>query len=337
MSRAAFVRLAGLGYAVPAAGPTPSDDAAARARTASAAEQAMFTAAGGRRFLGEGESLDGLMIEASRAALVDAGLPERGAPIDRVYGYGSVARYLSPNPVYAVHFALGLPRSTWVVPVAADFSIFLASLAAARDALLAGTARRALVVAGAFFSRHVHASSGYGVAIGDAACAAVLEREEQQEGTPPPPGLRLVDCHQESRSDLYEAGMIAAAPAPGGTFEAPAFRLNPAVLEPMKEHGVVGPVGVARELMGRRGVSPSQVTLIAHQASRVLMGLWREALAPADYLDTFDRFGNITAASTGVTLAVHRAALRTPWVLLLSVGAGMHSAAALLSVDAPSL
>lgn len=328
------VVITGLGWALPAAGP-PLGEEGARPAPSSAAERAMFTASGGRRWIGEGESLDELMIAAARGALDDAGLPAVAAPVDRLYGYGLVSRYQSPNPVYAVHFALGLPRTTWVLPVAADFSTFLASLALARDALRSGAAERALVVAGAFLSRHVHPSSGYAVAIGDAACAAVLERGGLSRAglrAPRSPGLLLWDCAQESRSDLYEAGMVSSTEAPGGLLSPPAFRLNPALLEPMREHGIIGPVAVARALLARHGVAPASVTLIAHQASRVLMGLWREALQPAEYLDTYDEYGNITAASTGVTLGVRREALRTPWVLLLSVGAGMHSCAALLRV-----
>ena len=328
-----FAGIAGLGAAIPAGAPPPSDAELARAGPASEAERAMFTAAAGRRWIGEGESLEGLMIEAARRAIDDARVS--GSEIDRVYGYGIVARYQSPNPVFAVHAALGLPRSTWVVPVAIDFSSFLTSLALAREAIMAKTCHRALVVAGAFLSRHVHPSSGYAVSIGDAAAAAVVEAAGETVVTAPmgrPLRALIVDCAQETRSDLYQAGMISAeaSPVAEGLFGPPAFRLNPALLEPMREHGIEGPVGLARGLLAKNGVDASRVTLITHQASRVLMDLWRQAIAPAAYLDTYDELGNISAASTGVTLALRHAEVRTPYVLLLSVGAGMHSAATLL-------
>ena len=320
------VGISGLGVALPAAGPS-GDDVAGSAP--SEAERAMFTAAGARRWIGPGESLDGLMIEAARGALEDAGAPAAG--IDRVYGFGLVSRYLSPNPLFAVHAALGLPGSAWVIPVATDFSSFLSSLALAREAIVGGGARRVLVCAGAFLSRHVHPSSGYATSIGDAACAAVVERV-----APPPEGHSslvchvIVDCAHETRSDLFEAGMISAEPTGDGRFAAPAFRLNPDLLPAMREHGVSGPVALAHKVLTRNQVPPGEVTLIAHQASRVLMDLWRQAIAPAAYLDTYDQLGNISAASTGATLALRRHELTTPHILLLSVGSGMHAAAVLL-------
>ena len=298
---------------------------------ASEAERAMFTASGGRRWIGDGESLESLMIAASRQALDDAGASPES--IDRVYGYGIVARYQSPNPVFAVHAALGLARRAWVVPVAIDFSAFVTSLALAREAIEARACERALVVAGAFLSRHVHPSSGYAVSIGDAATAAVVEAVQRSAAKGPPRAL-LLDCAQETRSDLYEAGMISAEPAGQGLFGAPAFRLNPELLGAMRDHGIEGPVALARGLLSRNGVDPARVTLITHQASRVLMGLWARALGPAAYLDTYDELGNISAASVGVTLALRHREIQTPFVLLLSVGAGMHSAATLLRMPA---
>ena len=71
------------------------------------------------------------------------------------------------------------------------------------------------------------------------------------------------------------------------------------------------------------------ITLITHQASRVLMDQWAEMIQPKLYLDTLAEFGNLTLASHPVTLAYHYTNINTEYLVLAAVGVGYHQTALL--------
>lgn len=317
--------LLGLGCALPRQAVATADGHGPAVE--SQAERAMFTAGGSARRLAEGETLEALMTAASRQALEQAGL--RPDQVDRLYGYALLGEHLAPNGLFAVHRDLGLPRATWVVPVATDFTNFLSSLALAREAVAAGAARFVLVCCGASLSRHVAPGSGYGVSIGDAAAAALVGPAERD---------LILDTAFDVESDLLGAATIDVALESGGDGDGRAaarFGLSAELLPRLHDHGLTRPVALVESLLRKHRVAPAEVTLIAHQPTRVLMDHWRRALSVAAVLDTYDTLGNATAASVPATLALRRHDLRTPFAVLMQPGPGMHAVATLLRITPP--
>lgn len=281
----------------------------------------MFSAATSRRVLAPGEPIEPLLARAAASALEAAGL--RPDQIDRLYGAAVLGKHVEPSPLYAVHAALGLRASALVAPQGTNFTGFLTGIALAAEAVRAGAARYVLVVGGARMSPHVEPGTGYAVSIGDGAGACVVGPGERDV---------IVDWATDTAGSLYDATTMDALP-PGAAAPGPCpvtFGLSPSQLREVHDYGVERPPALIAELLHRNGVSPSDVSLIAHQPSRVLMDHWRRAVAPGQYVDTFDEHGNATVASVPMTLAARAGDLSKSHLVLMSPGMGMHAIAVLV-------
>jgi 3-oxoacyl-[acyl-carrier-protein] synthase III len=319
------VGIMGLGGALPAR-IGAHDDAALDALEPTSDETKFFGAPRERRILASGEHVEALMVEAGRRALADASLdPNR---VDRLYGASFVSRHLSPNGLYRVHAALGLPERALVVPVTCEFSNFVTSVTLASEAIACGRAESILVICGASLTRHVDLSRGHARPVGDGAGAAVVGASER---------LVVVDTITSTRSDHFEEMAMsiravsrdgrAAIPLDEHGVPIPVYDMT---LSTVRTLGVELPPALVRELLVRNGLSPSNVALIPHQATRTLIDAWNDALRPAEHFDTFERFGNVSLASVPITLSEHRARIQSPFIVLLSAGTGTHFTALLL-------
>lgn len=278
----------------------------------------MFTAASSCATLAPDEDIEPLLVRAAAAALRAAELEP--AQIDRVYGAAVLGKHVEPSPLYFVHHALGLRRDALVAPQATSFSAFMTSLLLAAEAVRSGAARHVLVVVGARMSPHVEPGSGYALAIADGAAAVVVG-----------PGTRnvIVDHATDTEGALYDATTLSARrPAPGRG--AITFDIAAEHLRGVHDYGIQGPAAVVLGLLRRHGIAPADVALVAHQASPVLMAHWREAIAPGEYLDTFQEHGNASVASVPLTLAARWSSITKPHVVLMSPGMGMHATAVLM-------
>lgn len=273
----------------------------------------MFSASASRAQLAPGEAIEPIVARAASEALRAAGVA--AGEIDRLYGAVVLGAHIEPSPLYAVHRALGLRRDAAVIPQGTNFSGFLTGVALAAEAVRAGAARRVLVVGGASMSRHVPKDSGYAVSIADGAGAVVIG-----------PGGRdvIVDFVTDTDGSLCDATTMDHGS--GGV----AFTFAEASLRGVHDYGALRPPALVAELLARNGVAPSDVALVAHQASRVLIEHWRSAIAPGEYIETFDDHGNATVASVPITLATRRDAITKPYLLLMSPGMGMHAVALLV-------
>ena len=117
-------------------------------------------------------------------------------------------------------------------------------------------------------------------------------------------------------------------PFPSG--DRPEFVIGPAGREAFVAFGAEAVPATALELLDERGVAPSDVTLVSHQASAVLLRRWRDRIKPAAHLHTLPDVGNVTVANIPVTLARRLEEVRTEWLLLLGVGPMQHAVAVLL-------
>ncbi len=312
----------GTGYAVPAHVRTNEDPIFEPLRRTAGrdGELSLFYGNRERRCLAPGESLVGLSAQAGRAALADAGVDD--GSIDRLYGYLSVSEYIVPNGLYAVHREMGLGPKVMVVPVQSEFSNFVLSAVLASEAIQAGRTRQALILAGGGWTRNMDYTQGHSIGIGDGAGAALLGRSDR---------LVLVDWDADTFSDEY--GAMAMRQWPDKHLDYPTYGIDPSKgIQAFMSSGMNGPPQLVKRLLAKNGVRSGDVTLISHQATRKLMDHWAELIQPGAYLDTFEEYGNMAVASVPVTLARFSREIRTPWLVMVSVGIGAHQMAVLVRV-----
>ncbi len=323
------IGLLGFGRALPARVRTNDDPVFAELEGDRSAEAAFFAGTDERRVLAPDEAIEDFMIEAGRAALDDAGV--RPEQIDRVYGYAFVSEYSSPNGLYLVHHGLGLDPRAMVVPINAEFSNFITSVTLAWEAIAAGRARHVLVVCGSSMSRHVAYSSGHSVSVGDGAGAVVVG---------PSPRFRVLDHESRTLSDAFDVMNMKPRPfgRPGARRVAvdgegmalPTYEMRESAMQVVMKQGAEVPPEMVAALLARNGVEPAQVALVTHQPARALMDHWQRAIGPAEYFDTYDRYGNVALASVPITLAETHGRMTAPYLVLASPGTGTHFAALLL-------
>ena len=148
---------------------------------------------------------------------------------------------------------------------------------------------------------------------------------------------RVVDLQVDSdRSGYGGMYLTADATAPAivpPTYGAPYFHLEAAGVKAFQGFGVSGPPALAQRVLDRHDLRSSDVALLGHQASSVLLDAWRSALEPAQAPDTLAQFGNMTSASIPVNLDVCADEITTPYLLLAGLGPEPSCTMVLLSRD----
>jgi 3-oxoacyl-[acyl-carrier-protein] synthase-3 len=321
----------GLGHQVPATIRAQIDSVHGEQAAVTKRFGAYFTGHRERRILKSEESLAALMADAGRQALkgsaIDPG--ELGA----LLGYASVSEYTAPNELYAVHKALELPSRVPVIAVDDPFTAFIVCLRLAElEAEVSG--RASLIACGARWSSSVDHRDGVSTSIGDGAGAAVVGLHPSEQL-----GLEIVGHAIHTDSGLYGAMRLTSragdVPVPQISEDAngrPMFHMSSEMREVFLNWGVNVPAEQALRLLSVHQVPSSQVSLMGHQASRLLVEGWEKKIGPAKTVDTLETFGNMTLASLPVSLSARYGEVETPYVLMVGLGLGFHTAACLLRV-----
>lgn len=328
------IGLLGFGYALPEYVRRNDDPIFDQIRTTAnsrgESEHTLFTGMKERRVLQPGESLSDLMVSAAQQAVANSGLQLN--QIERLYGYGSVAEFITPNVLYKVHRDLGLQPSTLVVPIHSDFSNYSLSLIQAWEAIVAGHCRYALVVTGGHFTRHGDYTSGHSLSLGDGAGAVLVGYGKR---------FVLIDYISETWSHEYgymtvqnrqvvQQG-IRTLVVDEQNLPIPTFGIDQENgVQSFLTTGMDAPPRMIHQLLARHGLIGDQITLISHQASRKLMDHWASLIRPKAYFDTLEVFGNMAVASVSVTAARFHERVETEFLLLHSLGLGFHQTAVLL-------
>ncbi|GHO90581.1 3-oxoacyl-[acyl-carrier-protein] synthase 3 [Reticulibacter mediterranei] len=329
-----WVGILGAGYCVPPHVRANDDPIFAHLKrtrnTQGIVERDLFTGLKERRYLREDEHIEPLMIEAARQALAQAEVP--ASSIERLYGYATVSPYLTPNALYAVHKELHLSPHTLVVPINSEFSNFLLSLIHAWEAILAGHCTYALIVCGTNWTHYMDYTQGHALSIGDGAGAVVVG-----------PGNHFMplDYATQTVSNQYGAmTMNVHASTRNGKWSVPVDRQNVPIptYEITQEEGIhsfltagmEGPPVLVQRLLHKHGLTGQDIALISHQASRLMLDYWTQCLQPREYLETLERFGNMTLATCPVNLAYYFQSIAANYLVMVAVGVGFHQTAMLL-------
>ena len=328
------VGILGCGYCVPGHIRTNEDPVFASIKrvmnSQGVAEQDLFTGMRERRYLYGNERIEAFMVQAARRALEQANIsPEQ---IDRLYGYATVAPYLTPNSLYAVHAGLCLPDHTMVVPINSEFSNFLLGVIHAWEAIAAGHCRYALVVCGTNWTQYMDYTQGHALSVGDGAGAAVVGPGDQ---------MILMDYATQTLSKQYGVMTMRTRPV----------LINGQRALPINEHNIPiptyeitieggihsfqmarmeGPPNLVNQLLRKHGLEGKDIALISHQASRLLLDTWAQRIQPKEYLETLELFGNTTLATYPINLSYFFQQITAPYLIMVAVGVGFHQTALLL-------
>jgi 3-oxoacyl-[acyl-carrier-protein] synthase-3 len=330
----AGVGLLGLGYAVPPHLRTNDDPIFGQVRASvpgTVSESDLFYGFKERRYLGPGEATEDLMVSAGRRALDAAAIAP--SQIDRLYGYSTVSEYVTPNGLFKVHHGLGLPARTLVLPLNIEFSTFITGALLAWEAIAAGHARYAMINCGSGWTRSADYTAAHSLGMGDAAGAAIVGPSDR---------LTMVDYAVETASEednyhgltmktrVTEFRGLRYVAVDERQLPVPLFQISTVGIGSFLTHGMKAPARIALELLERNGVEPDRVTLVTHQASKLLMDAWANHIRPKARVDTLEQYGNMTVANIPVTLAARIHDIETDYVLLIVPGLGSHAAALLL-------
>ncbi|MFF7357127.1 3-oxoacyl-ACP synthase III family protein [Streptomyces filipinensis] len=274
-----------------------------------------------RRAVAEGEYASTLAVRAARTALDRAGL----APYDvDLLVFASATRdMVEPATAHVVQAELG--SRAHALDVTNACNSFVNGIDAARAMILAGRARRALVVTGETPSRAVrHAPSGpdqlrdgfAGYTFGDAGAAVVLEAVDQGG---------ILDVDTETHSEHWQVGGIFGGGSrhPRGD-EHTYFRGDGAELREVFEKIGTSVLDRMRLRTGLawtdfRYVLVHQVTVPYLERFVELTGIPRDRLVV-----TVPELGNMASATLGVQLdLVHQQLLPGDRVLFVGLGGGV--------------
>jgi 3-oxoacyl-[acyl-carrier-protein] synthase III len=97
-----------------------------------------------------------------------------------------------------------------------------------------------------------------------------------------------------------------------------------------KTFGVQVAPQVVNNLLKRRGLKGSDITLLPHQVSKTVEESWNEAIQPARYVTTLEEYADMVSSSVPVNWAKCHHEIHTKYIVLLGIGMEMHATALLL-------
>ncbi|WP_158542296.1 3-oxoacyl-ACP synthase III family protein [Lujinxingia litoralis] len=300
-------RISGTGRALPARQVTNAE----LASQLGSSHEWMVTRTGihTRYFIGPGESNTSLALEASRAALADAGVAP--TELDAI-----VFATLSPDMVFPGNGVL-LQEALGVAPIPAidvrnQCSGFLYALSVAQAWVLSGMYRRVLVVGSEVHSTGLDMSPrGRNVSLlfGDGAGAVVVEaRTEESRGRG---ALEPVELGADGRgARLLYCDRPGAAAHPSITVEDLEAGRHFAQMDgrPVFRRAVELLSEKVSAIIASHQLDPAQVVLVAHQSNRRINELvaQRAAIPEARVMHTIEQWGNTTAGSIPMALDLAR-------------------------------
>ncbi|WP_374681422.1 beta-ketoacyl-ACP synthase III [Accumulibacter sp.] len=318
-----FSRITGIGSFLPGP-PVSNHDLAGRGIDTSDEWIVSRTGIKSRHLAANGENASDLALEASRRALLAAGLD--AADLDLIILATSTPDFIFPSTACLLQGKLG-NRGATAFDVQAVCSGFVYGLTVAEKFIRSGSHRRALVVGAEVFSRILDWSDrGTCVLFGDGAGAVVLEASDK-------PGILATALHADGAHHgiLSVPGSVCGGKVTGDPF----LRMDG---QAVFKFAVRVLAEVADECCQAAGIAPSEIDwLIPHQANvRILEATAKRVKMPMDkVVVTVDRHGNTSAASVPLALdeAVRDGRIKAGQKIMLEgVGGGFTWGAVLLEL-----
>ncbi|MBC7737314.1 MAG: ketoacyl-ACP synthase III [Candidatus Saccharibacteria bacterium] len=251
-----------------------------------------------RHFVAEGQTTSDLAIRASQAALADAGLT--AGDIDAIIVATSTPDLTFPSAATMVQAGLGM-KGGFAFDLQAGCAGFVYALTTANALIVAGTARRVLVMGAESFSGLMDWSDrATCVLFGDGAGALVLEAVEA-DGLSSDRGILSVDLHSDGQfKDLLYVD--------GGVSTGTTGKLRMQGREVFR-HAVEKLAETAHTALDRAGLTAEDVDwIVPHQANiRIIEATAKRMQVSMDrVVVTVQDHGNTSAASIPLALSVGR-------------------------------
>ena len=252
-----------------------------------------------RHIAAPGQLTSDLATRAAQAALADAGLEP--ADIDAIIVATSTADLTFPSCATSVQAALGMTGG-FAFDVQAVCAGFVYALSTANALIIAGQARRVLVIGAETFSRLMDwTDRSTCVLFGDGAGALVLEAAEGT-GTTADRGILATDLHSDGRHRdiLYVDGGVSTGTIGHLRMEG----------KEVFRHAVEKLAETAHAALDKVGLTGGDVDwIVPHQANiRIIEGTAKRMQVPMErVVVTVQDHGNTSAASIPLALSVGRA------------------------------
>lgn len=271
-----------------------------------------------RHFASDGETTSSMAIAAAQAALADAGLA--ADDLDAIIVATSTADLTFPSAATMVQAGLGMTRG-FAFDVQAVCAGFVFALANANAQILAGQAKRIMVIGAETFSRLMDWQDRTTcVLFGDGAGALILEAQDGA-GTKEDRGILSVDLNSDGthRDILYVDGGVS-------TQTVGHLRMQG---KEVFRHAVEKLAQTAQVSMEKAGVTSNDVDwIVPHQANiRIILGTAKKMNIPEDrVVVTVPEHGNTSAASIPLALSVakHRGQIKAGDLIVTeAIGGGL--------------
>ena len=252
-----------------------------------------------RHFAAEGETTSHLASHAARAALADAGLD--ASDIDAIIVATSTADLTFPSVATMVQHQIGM-NGGFAFDVQAVCAGFVFALANANALIVAGSAKRVMVIGAETFSRIMDwTDRGTCVLFGDGAGALILEAGDG-EGTAADRGVLSTDLNSDGtfKDILYVDGGVSTKTTGYLRMEG----------KEVFRHAVEKLAATAHTAMDKAGVTSDDVNwVVPHQANiRIIKGTAKKMNVPMEnVIVTVQDHGNTSAASIPLALSVGKA------------------------------
>lgn len=249
-----------------------------------------------RHFAAEGQTTSNLAANAARAALADAGL--EASDLDALIVATSTPDLTFPSAATMVQHQIGM-NGGFAFDVQAVCAGFIFALANANALIVAGSAKRVMVIGAETFSRIMDwTDRGTCVLFGDGAGALILEAAEGG-GTASDRGVLSTDLNSDGtyRDILYVDGGVSTKTTGYLRMEG----------KEVFRHAVEKLAKTAHTAMDKAGVTADDVNwVVPHQANiRIIKGTAKKMNVPMEnVIVTVQDHGNTSAASIPLALSV---------------------------------
>jgi 3-oxoacyl-[acyl-carrier-protein] synthase-3 len=282
--------------------------------------------------LGQNEALTDMMALAGQNALESSGVSAEG--VDLLLGYGSVSEYHTPNELSKVHQKLGLRTNCQIMPINNEFTNFNAAIQLATAMIAAGGITTALIAVGCNWTKYVSYRTPQSVSASDGAGAVIISKSDDDTKFSYVDSVAIVDAKYYGemcmRGDHKENEASSSSQEGNYTRTSPYFHITEVGLEAYRSFGLYRPIEAANELLQKNGVASTDVALISHQSSSVLVDKWQEGIKPGQYINTVAEYANMTLATMAVNFASKYDEISKDYVVLLGVGVDFQTVATLL-------
>lgn len=294
-----------------------------------------------RHVLAKDEELIDIMLPAAIMALKKAN--KKPSDIDFLIGIGSISNYIMPNMLSEVHKRLGLPESTWVLPVANDYSNFGSGLFLADSLIKADRAKNILICIGGNWTKNVNYHTGQSISASDGAGAVVMSKSSDTSKWYVDDQCTVTDTSYFG--SMYTKGLPVTVNPPitmeGANevyykelFSPHFFQITKKGLKGFKEFGAIKALTAVTNLLKKNNLKTTDISFMPHQTSQVLIDAWCKSLKPpvAQVLSTIQTFANATVATPALNFGYfeEKGTIEKDNLVIMALGADMHCNAMLL-------